>query len=89
MLPEKYIPVNSLAGIQQIRSKPKNMRITPMEQKNYCGSIRRNTSVCTASGDLDAERAVLAMLLLAPGLIAEVSTALEPVDFVDPINRTT
>ncbi len=38
--------------------------------------------------DIDAERAVLACVLLDPGRIAAVSAALEPVDFTDEANRT-
>ena len=38
--------------------------------------------------DVDAERAVLAVLLLDPGRIAEVAAALEPADFGDEVNRT-
>ena len=38
--------------------------------------------------DVDAERAVLAVLLLDPGRIAAVAAALEPADFADQANRT-
>jgi hypothetical protein len=37
--------------------------------------------------DIDAEHAVLAVLLLDPGRITEVAAALEPADFADQVNR--
>ena len=37
--------------------------------------------------DLAAERAVLAVLLLDPGRIAQVAAALEPADFGNQVNR--
>jgi replicative DNA helicase len=37
--------------------------------------------------DVDAERAVLAVLLLDPGRIAEVAAALEPAEFWGEVNR--
>jgi replicative DNA helicase len=38
--------------------------------------------------DVDAERTVLACVLLDPDRIADVTAALEPADFWDQVNRT-
>ena len=42
----------------------------------------------TSRHTIDAERAVLALLLLDPSRIAEVPAALEPADFGNEVNRT-
>jgi replicative DNA helicase len=65
-----------------------NWRITPMEQESYRGRVHGNHSDCAAPDDPDAERAVLACVLLDPVRIAEVAAALELGDFASETNRT-
>ena len=59
-----------------------------MDRKNRRGSRRGTTLDNNPPHDFDAERAVLACVLLDPGRIAEVAAALEPVDIAGETNRT-
>ena len=56
-----------------------------MEQKNYCGSTPCRTSVSGASGDLEAELAVLACVLLDLRNFDAVSAVLELEDFAGEV----
>ena len=58
-----------------------------MEQKSYCGNACRKSSGSATPGDLDAERAVLACVLLDPRRIGAASAALELKDFTGEANR--
>ena len=59
-----------------------------MDRTNYRGTRPGEVLNHSPPHDVDAERAVLAVLLLDPGRIAEVAAALEPADFADEVNRT-
>ena len=59
-----------------------------MDHPNRCGHRPDELFDHASPHDFDAERAVLAVLLLDPGRIAEVAAALEPADFMGEANRT-
>ena len=59
-----------------------------MDRTNRRTNRRGTVSNHAAPHDVDVERAVLAMLLLDPGRIAEVAAVLKPADFGDRVNRT-
>ena len=59
-----------------------------MDRTNRRGTRRGELLDYAPPHDIDAERAVLAVLLLDPGRIAEAAAALEKADFSDDVNRT-
>ena len=59
-----------------------------MDRKNRRGSRRGTTLDNSPPHDFDAERAVLACVLLDPARITEVAASLEPADFAGEANRT-
>jgi DnaB-like helicase N terminal domain len=59
-----------------------------MDRTNRRGTRRGTTLDSSPPNDFDAERAVVACVLLDPGRIAEVAAALEPADFAGEANRT-
>jgi replicative DNA helicase len=59
-----------------------------MEHKNHRGRASREKFDSTPPCDIDAERAVLAVVLLEPRQISDVAAALEPADFADEAHRT-
>ena len=59
-----------------------------MEQKNHCGCARGQQLDDAPPCDIEAERAVLAVVLLEPRRITEVIAVLTPADFTDQSNRT-
>ena len=58
-----------------------------MDRTNRRDSSRGELLDHSSPRDFDAERAVLAVLLLDPGRIAEVGRALEPADFAGEANH--
>ena len=59
-----------------------------MEHNNYRGRARGQEFDFAPPCDIEAERAVLAAVLLEPCRISDVTAALEPNDFTDQVNRT-
>ena len=59
-----------------------------MEQKNDCERARGHKCDGAIPCDPDAERAVLAAVLLEPRRIGDVTAALKPSDFADRAHRT-
>jgi replicative DNA helicase len=59
-----------------------------MEHEKNCGRAHSQQFDCAPPCDIEAERAVLAAVLLEPRRIGDVTAALKPIDFADRAHRT-